>query len=150
MDVAGSFIVEAPQVKVWELIRDPAIVAQCVPGCSSIEMIDPTSYKAAVKIGLGPLKMVFNVVVEVVEEIAPETVISKTSGEEGGRASFVSSSNRLDLRAVDDATTEVRYAATVQMTGRLGKFGLGMMRKKADSVAAEFGKKFGAYVAETV
>jgi len=150
MDVAGSFIVEAPQVKVWELIRDPAIVAQCVPGCSSIEMIDPTSYKAAVKIGLGPLKMVFNIVVEVVEEVAPETVISKTSGEEGGRASFVSSSNRLDLRAVDDTTTEVSYAANVQMTGRLGKFGLGMMRKKADSVAAEFGKKFGAYVAETV
>ena len=148
MDVAGSFIVEAPQARVWELIRDPAVVARCLPGCSAIEMIDPTSYKAAVKIGLGPLKMVFNVVVQVIEEIAPQTVVSKTSGEEGGRASFISSSNRLDLRPVDDHTTEVTYAATVQMTGRLGKFGLGMMRKKADSVAAEFGKNFGAYVTE--
>lgn len=145
MDVAGSFVVDAPREKVWGLIRDPAVVAKCVPGCSSIEMLSPTSYRAAVKVGLGPLKMVFNVVVEVVEEIEPETVVSRTSGEEGGRASFISASNRLDLRALDAGRTEVSYASSVSMTGRLGKFGLGMMRKKADSVAADFGKSFGAY-----
>ena len=143
MDVAGSFVVEAPREAVWTLIRDPEVVARCVPGCSSIEPLSPTSYRATVKIGLGPLKMSFNVVVDVTEEVEPETIISKTSGEEGGRASFVSSVNRLDLRAVDDGVTEVSYSATVSVTGRLGKFGLGMMRKKADSVAAEFGRAFG-------
>ena len=143
MDVAGSFVVEAPREAVWTLIRDPEVVARCVPGCSSIEPLSPTSYRATVKIGLGPLKMSFNVVVDVTEEVEPETIVSKTSGEEGGRASFVSSVNRLDLRAVEDGVTEVSYSATVSVTGRLGKFGLGMMRKKADSVAAEFGRAFG-------
>jgi len=143
MDVAGSFVVEAPREAVWTLIRDPEVVARCVPGCSSIEPLGPTSYRAAVKIGLGPLKMTFNVVVDVVEEIEPESILSTTSGEEGGRASFVSSKNRLALAALDDERTEVSYASTVSVTGRLGKFGLGMMRKKADSVAAEFGRAFG-------
>lgn len=143
MDVAGSFVVEAPREAVWTLIRDPEVVARCVPGCSAIEPLSPTSYRATVKIGLGPLKMSFNVVVDVTEEVEPETIVSKTSGEEGGRASFVSSVNRLDLRAVEDGVTEVSYSATVSVTGRLGKFGLGMMRKKADSVAAEFGRAFG-------
>lgn len=144
MDVAGSFIVPADRSRVWTLITDPAVMARCIPGCQGIEVLSPTSYKASVRVSLGVLKMTFNVVVDVVEQAYPAFIVSTTKGEEGSRASIIMARNRLDLDVVDDATTQVHYASTVNLTGRLGKFGLGMMRKKADSTAAEFVATFTA------
>jgi len=40
MQLDGSFVVCAPRLRVWEAIRDPALMAACVPGCH-------TSNKAA-------------------------------------------------------------------------------------------------------
>jgi carbon monoxide dehydrogenase subunit G len=142
MDVEGSFTIPAPRDRVWALITDPKIMARCIPGCESIAVQSPTSYKATIKLALGVFKMTFNVVVDVTEEVPPERVFSTTRGEEGSKASIISAKNRLELVALDPGSTEVRYASSVMLTGRLGKFGLGMMRKKADGVAAEFGAAF--------
>ncbi len=147
MDVAGAFTVPTDRARVWAMITDPAVMARCIPGCQGIEVVSATSYKASVKISLGVLKMIFNVVVDVVEETFPETIVSVTKGEEGSRASIISARNRLDLVPLGEEATEVRYASTVSLTGRLGKFGLGMMRKKAESTAAEFAAAFVSLVA---
>jgi len=39
---------------------------------------------------------------------------------------------------LNDAQTEVSYASDIQIMGRLGKFGSGMMQKIADGVGDEF------------
>ena len=103
MDVAGSFTVPADRARVWTLITDPAVMARCIPGCQEIEVLSPTSYKASIKIALGVLKMTFNVVVDVVEETYPDTIVSVTKGEEGSRASIITARNRLDSTAADFA-----------------------------------------------
>ena len=58
--------------------------------------------------------------------------------EEGTRASLLVAHNTRALGAVDGGT-EVCCTSDVSLTGRLGNFGLGVMKKKAKALAGEFG-----------
>jgi carbon monoxide dehydrogenase subunit G len=140
--IEGSFIVDAPPDRVWPLITDPEHVAPCVPGCDSVEVLGPNVYKAAVKVAIGPIKTKFNIVVEVIEQRPPTFWTSTIRGEEGGKASSLNGSSQLQLRAVESDRTEVRYSSEVSIFGRLGKFGLGMMKKHAETLGDEFAKSF--------
>ena len=57
-----------------------------MPGCEAIEEIDGQHYRARVKLAIGPIKVNFNLEVEITEEKAPELVMSVTRGEEGSRS----------------------------------------------------------------
>ncbi|WP_158970406.1 CoxG family protein [Chachezhania sediminis] len=145
MKIEGRFDVNAPRAEVWDKVRDPAVMAQCIPGCEDIEEQGDDAYRAVVAVKVGPIKARFNLLVEVLEELPPHTVISRTSGDEGTRASVVTSENRLTL--TETATgTQVDYMADVSVTGRLGKFGLGIFRKKADQMAATFVDNFSKHL----
>ena len=141
MRIAGSFRVAAPRERVFAEITNPALMASCIPGCEAIEVISATTYRARILIEVGPIRARFNLVVEVTAQEPPTRVLSVTRGEEGSRASILSAKNELMLEAVD-AGTEVKYASEVSVTGRLGKFGLGMMQKKAESLGAKFAEAF--------
>jgi carbon monoxide dehydrogenase subunit G len=142
MRIEDRFVVAAPRQRVWEAIKDPAVVAPCIPGCQSVEVISPTLYKAKIRVQVGPIKADFNVDVEIIAETPPEEVRSRTRGEEGSRASSLSAENTLRLTALGEGETEVFYASEAAVVGRLGKFGLGVMRKKAESLGRDFALAF--------
>jgi len=146
MKIEETFTVAAPQDRVWRFITDPEQVGPCLPGCQGIEITGPTTYKAAVKVAVGPIKTVFNVDVELTEEDPPNYAASVTRGEEGGRLSQISAQNVLRLTARDKDTTEVYYASDISVVGRLGKFGFGIMKKKAAALGLEFADAFRARV----
>jgi carbon monoxide dehydrogenase subunit G len=141
MRIAGSFRVAAPRERVFADITNPALMASCIPGCEAIEVISATTYRARILIEVGPIKARFNLIVEVTAQEPPTRVLSVTRGEEGSRASILSAKSELTLESVD-VGTEVKYASEVSVTGRLGKFGLGMMQKKAESLGAKFAEAF--------
>jgi carbon monoxide dehydrogenase subunit G len=136
--IEGTFKVAAPRSEVWRQITHPGLMASCIPGCESIETLSPTRYGARMAVGIGPIKATFNLVVEVTKEEPPERVYCTTRGEEGSRASMVSAESMVALTALDAATTQVDYSSEVSMSGRLGKFGLGVMKKKAAAMGDEF------------
>jgi carbon monoxide dehydrogenase subunit G len=142
MRIEDRFVVAAPRERVWVAIKDPAVVVPCIPGCQGVEVIGPTLYKAKIRVQVGPIKADFNVDVEIVSETAPQEVRSRTRGEEGSRASSLSAENTLRLTALSYNETEVFYASEAAVVGRLGKFGLGVMRKKAESLGREFAQAF--------
>jgi hypothetical protein len=142
MRIEGSFIVAAPPERVFAEITNPALMAACVPGCEAIEVVDPKTYRATILVEVGPIKARFNLIVEVTKEEAPSRVVSVTRGEEGSRASMLSANNELVLAPAAGGGTEVKYVSEVSVTGRLGKFGLGMMKKKAEQLGAKFAETF--------
>jgi uncharacterized protein len=142
MRIKDRFVVAVPRERVWVAIKDPAVVAPCIPGCLGVEVISPRLYKAKIRVQVGPIKADFNVDVEIVSETAPEEVRSRTRGEEGSRASSLSAENTLRLTALSDNETEVFYASEAAVVGRLGKFGLGVMKKKAESLGRDFAQAF--------
>lgn len=131
----------------WAAILDPEVVGPCIPGCGAIEVLSPTEYRATVRVAIGPIGTSFNLVVSVTEVVAHERVVSVTRGEEGSRASILSATNLLTVRAREDGGTEVAYASDVSLSGRLGKFGLGLMKKKAADLADTFAKNLAARLA---
>lgn len=146
MKIEDSFIVQASRDRVWAAIIDPARIAPCIPGCESIEISGPNCYRARVSFAIGPIKAAFNLEVEVTEETPPSFVASTTRGEEGTRASVLTAHNELHLVTLEDGSTEVRYVSDVSIVGRLGRFGLGVMKKKAAALGVEFAEAFRARV----
>jgi carbon monoxide dehydrogenase subunit G len=138
MRVDGAFEIDLPREALYRSITDPALMAICVPGCENIEKIDPAIYRAAVRVAIGVIKARFNLVVEVTRETPPECVQSITRGEEGGRASQLTATNQVSLIDLGDGRTRVEYVSDLSVTGRFGRFALGIMRKKAQSIASEF------------
>ncbi len=140
MKIEDEFTVAAPIERTWAAIKDPQVVGPCLPGCEEIEELSPTTYRARVGVKVGPISARFVVEVEVVEETPPTRIVSVTRGEEGGKASNVRADNVVTLTPTPDGATAVRYESEVTVTGRLAKFGFGVMKKKAQSLGAEFAK----------
>ena len=141
MQIEDSFTVDAPLERVWSMITDPEVVGPCIPGCQKIEVTGPDTYKADIKVAVGPIKTTFTVTVEKTEERPPHFAASSTRGEEGGRASTLNATSTLSLSDVE-GKTEIAYASNVSVFGRLGKFGLGVMKKKARDLGQTFAETF--------
>lgn len=138
MKIEESFTVAAPIEKVWTVITDPQKVAPCIPGCQGVEELGPNKYKSRIKVGLGPINTTFAVEIELTEQKPPHFLSALTKGEEGGRMSSVSAVSELKLEQTQPGSTTVVYSSEVSVIGRLGKFGLGIMKKKAKSLGDEF------------
>jgi carbon monoxide dehydrogenase subunit G len=142
MKIEDQFSVDKPIEAVWVAITDPDIVGPCLPGCEEIEVLSPTKYSAQIKAQVGPIKVRFKVEVEVTEEDPPNRIVSVTRGDEGGKASNVRADNILTLSSTNDGGTLVAYSSDVTVTGRIAKFGFGVMKKKAQSIGREFADTF--------
>ena len=79
---------------------------------------------------------------EITKQNAPNFAATLTRGEEGGKASMVTANSELRLTPVNGEQTEVYYKSEVSIVGRLGKFGLGIMKKKAKTIGEEFAENF--------
>jgi uncharacterized protein len=150
MKIEGGFIVDASIERVWQAIRDPDFVAPCIPGCQAVETIGANSYKTSLRVALGPIATTFNATVEITQEEAPKRLACVTRGEEGGKASSLSAQSVLFVTEVDGGRTEVRYSSEASIFGRLGRYGLGMMKKKAEAMGAEFAAAFAGRVEAVV
>ena len=142
MKIEETFSVKAPVERVWEFMMAPDLMAPCIPGCGEVEVLGENKYRANVKVAVGPIKTSFNVSVELTEQDAPIYAKSTTRGEEGGKASMLTANSELRLTRVNTKETEVYYVSEVSLVGRLGKFGLGIMKKKAKAIGEEFANSF--------
>ncbi|MFT5133205.1 MAG: carbon monoxide dehydrogenase subunit G [Gammaproteobacteria bacterium] len=138
MKIEKTFSVQAAQDVVWQFITSPEQVAPCIPGCEGAEKTGDSTYKASIKVKVGPIKTRFVVEIEAIEERPPEFASYLTKGEEGTKSSRLKASSTLALKKLNDANTEVTYTSEINLLGRLGKFGSGMMQKVADSIGNEF------------
>ena len=149
MKIEATFTVDAPVERVWQMITDPEIVGPCIPGCQGIEVTGPDTYQADIKVAVGPIKTTFAIIVEKTDERPPFFASSTTKGQEGGKASTLNATSTLELSEAEGGGTAVAYASDVSVFGRLGKFGLGIMKKKARDIGREFADTFRGKVEDT-
>ena len=138
MRIDKSFSIDAPQDEVWKFVSSPEKVGMCFPGCQGITSLGEDKYKAEIKVQMGPIKTLFNVDFEETEKRPMEYLSYTTRGEEGNRSSRLKADSTLEFSAINARRTKVVYSSDLSIVGRLGKFGLGMMKKKADSMGDEF------------
>jgi uncharacterized protein len=152
MLIEGQFEVpgHAPSSLLQRLL-DAGLMASCVPGCETLERVDERHYKAVIVQSLAGITARFNLDVEVLEQ-SNDTITTLARGEEGGQASALQARTTVKLEAIGSNQplegSRVFYASEVTITGRLGRFALGMMRKKSEAMGAEFARNLQAKLAE--
>ena len=146
MKLEKQFAVAATQDRIWAFITDPNLIGPCIPGCQHVEVLSPGRYRASLKIQVGPIKTTFAVIVEARVERPPEYAEYTLQGEEGGKASRLSGVNTLAITRLTDTECEVKYTSEVNLVGRLGKFGSGVMQKISDNLGEKFAEALRASV----
>lgn len=136
MLIDGQFPVAAPPRALLAHLFDVRLMASCLPGCESLEPLADDRYRAVVVIAMAGIKARFDLQVEITQRDEAH-VWAVTRGEEGGHASTLQADTQISLEALPEGTL-VRYRSEVAVTGRLGRFALGMMKKKAQNLGDEF------------
>jgi uncharacterized protein len=144
MLIEGKFPIAAPPQALIGHLLDAGLMASCLPGCESLEPLPDDRYRAVVAIAVAGIKARFNLRVEITRKDESH-VWAVTRGEEGGNASSLHADSQVSLEPTAEGTL-VSYRSEVSVTGRLGRFGLGMMKKTAQSMGDEFAANLRAHL----
>jgi uncharacterized protein len=136
MLVDGQFTVRAAPEALMQHLLDARLMASCLPGCEALERLDDDRYKAVVAVALAGVQARFDLLVQITRREAL-AIWATTRGDEGGQASTLQADSEVRL-APGEGGTNVSYRSEVSITGRLGRFALGMMKKKAQNLGDEF------------
>lgn len=144
MEIEKTLTVNAPREKVWALLLDPTVMTGAVPGMQSIDVISPVEYVALMKVKISFISARFKLNTRIVEQRAPEYLKAEGTGEDASVASSLRQTSEVFLTDAPDGGTVLRIKVNVDVLGRLGSFGLSVMKTKADRMWDEFGKNLTA------
>jgi carbon monoxide dehydrogenase subunit G len=145
----GEFTIHAPQRRVWEAVWDIPTMASWVPGCTSAEQVDATTYKAHLQQQIGFLSASFDLVLTVVERDPPRRIRLHGAGEDRRLRSNVQLESEVELEGDADVTV-VRYRHDVSVFGRLGALGFPLIQRRARELEGEFARRATASLAADV
>ena len=121
MEFDGDFESDLPREELWKYFTDPDVLAECAPGCDSIEMRSPHELTATVAVGVGSVKPTFDVDAVVTKADRPELLEMQADGN--------ASRNAFDLVAemalveTDSGGTRVDWAARTEVSGMIASLG---------------------------
>lgn len=75
MKLNGSHKFKANSWQVFNAIINPGVLKSCIPGCNSIEILDPTRLKANITTPLPGLKGPYGVVIQMTQRQDPNLLV---------------------------------------------------------------------------
>jgi uncharacterized protein len=141
--------IPAPAEKVWDFMMDVPQVSTCVPGVEEVEQIGPDLYKGVIGIKIGPIGLHMKGQVTMVEQdrenwqarMDVEAVDRRIPGNVNAKA-------WMKLTPRDDGQTDLAIHTDASILGKLGQFGQGVMKKKADQIVGQFAENMSRKLAE--
>jgi carbon monoxide dehydrogenase subunit G len=147
MDIEKTLLVAAPPAHVWSLLLDPNVMGACVPGMQSIEVVSDVEYVSVIHVKIAFVSAKFRIKTTIVEQRAPHYLRTEGTGEDASVASSLKQSSEIFLTDAESGQTELRMKIHVDVLGRLGTFGLSVMKTKADRMWEEFAQNLAARLA---
>jgi uncharacterized protein len=135
MKVNGSATVAAPLPRVWEALRDPAVLVRTIPGCRLLEATGADTYKMTITAGVASIKGTYVGQVVLSEPEPPHAFVLRATGQ--GSPGTVDATVRVRLSERDGGTL-VDYAADAIVGGMIGGVGQRMLGTVARRTAGEF------------
>jgi uncharacterized protein len=140
VEIEKTLVVAAPAQQVWTMLLDPTVMGGCVPGMKSIDVISDVEYLAVMHVKISIVSAKFRLKTKIVEQRAPHYLRTEGTGEDASVASSLKQTSEIFLTELPDGRTELRMKVLVDVLGRLGSFGLSVMKTKADRMWDEFGQ----------
>jgi carbon monoxide dehydrogenase subunit G len=146
MDFHYTYAVNAPADKLWEIVKDIPTVGTCIPGATDIKEGDDGAYTGTVKVRVGPIGLGLNGKLSIDSQDANARTISFT-GEGADRKVPGNVRVKISMTVSDKgATSELVVDSEANVMGKLGEFGQGIIKRKADGIMKDFGKNLTALV----
>jgi len=144
--VEKTALVAAPRERVWKMLLDPHVMAACVPGMESIEVLSDTDYTATLQVKLSFVSARIRLKICIAQMRAPAYLCSIGTGEDSTVTSTLKQTSEIFLDEHGPNGTQLRMDINVELLGRLGTFGLNAMKTKADRMWEEFARNLAARV----
>lgn len=140
MQFTGTYTIPASRDLVWRALNDEKLLAECIPGCRSLEWVSDTELAAKIGAKFGPLESVFRGEVVLSDVIAGHTYTMSVSGK-GKLAGSARGVAKISLEDQANGTL-LRYDAQTELSGILAslseKLVTGAGQKLADKFFARF------------
>jgi carbon monoxide dehydrogenase subunit G len=136
--IESSFEVPVPPERAWDLLMDVPRVIPCMPGATLTETIDDSTWKATMKVKLGPISLAFDTDVsrEEADESSRRARLSARARESRGRGA-ASATIESSLAALDGGT-RVDVATDLQLTGAIAQYGRGIVEDVSQQMVKSF------------
>lgn len=134
MQLEGTHTFSAPVEAVWEVLMDPAALAQALPGGEQLERLSETDYAATMNVRVGPVQGKFEGKIELADLVPPRSYRMKVSGQ--GAPGFLSGEGALELEQVEGGTL-LRYVGDVQIGGKIAGVSQRVMESTAKSLTRQ-------------
>lgn len=121
MKLEGEYVFDGPREAVWELVRDPEVLATALPGTQSLEQVGENEYTGDMHVRIGPVAGVFSGRIVVSDEVPPESYTLAVDGR--GAPGFGNGTGHVQLFEQDDGKTLMQYQGDMQVGGRLASVG---------------------------
>ena len=139
MKIAGFYTLPVTPERAYQVLQDPAILAQAIPGCEGLERIGPDEYRMRMKVLLAALSGQFEGKVRMADQSPPTSFRLIVEG--SGRIGFLKGEGLLKLSQADGgapASTLVSYEGDAQVGGTMAAVG----QRLIDGTAKMMIKKF--------
>ena len=132
-----EFSVDAPADRVWYFLMDVPQMAACIPGASGVTQIDETTYDATVTAKIGPISAKFGCRISILNlDEASRTGSVEVAGKDTKLGGGVKA--KMEMSLAGDNPTTVTIRSDVDIMGKIGQYGHGMIAKRADAMLADF------------
>ncbi len=121
MKLEGEYTFDGPREDLWELVRDPEVLATCLPGTQRVQKTGDNEYAGEIRVHIGPISGAFAGLLFVTNEVPP---ISCTLTVEGkGKVGFLKGVGNIDMIDHGQSKTLMKYTGEVQIGGKVASVG---------------------------
>ncbi len=132
MKIEGEYIFEGTREQVWDVVRDPEVLATALPGTQSLELVSENEFQGEMHVRIGPVAGLFSGRVVISDEVPPESLTMTVEGK--GKPGFIKGTGSVQLISQEADKTLMQYHGDMQIGGRLASVGQRMMDSVSKSL----------------
>ncbi len=137
MQFTHQFSVNAPAEAVWQFLCDVPRMASCIPGAGNVHEAGPNAYDADVTAKIGPVTARFACRVTIINlNDVERTGVVELNGKDTRLGGGVKAS--MQMRLESTMPTDVIITSDVDVLGKIGQYGHGMLSRRADAMLDDF------------
>lgn len=118
---SGEYYIPAPRELVWQFLIDPQKVGPCLPDLLELEIIDQSTFKAVVRVGLGPIRGKFNL--HNTLTIEEPGYSAKMTVKGGGMGSGINMNASMNLAEQENEGVLLTWSSDVVVSGPIATIG---------------------------
>jgi len=138
LKISGAYSVPATRERTYQLLQDPVILAQCMPGTDRLEKLADDEYEMKMKMVIASIGGLFTGKIRLADQNPPDSFRLMVDGT--GKIGFVKGEGLLNL-AEQGESTQVSYDGDVQVGGTIAGVGQRLLDTTSKMIIKKFFEK---------